>query len=128
MVCMGLRMSSVFAIQKSDLRHFFRHLCPGTRKSSHMLFPHYMRGKKKIYDLIFPPTWAVLGTPRGSRRCWAPSKGLTWSRISTPCALPAPGEIQYSALRVGQLSPATAEVLLASSVRHVTEPVDYWQR
>jgi hypothetical protein len=127
MVCMALRMSSVFVIQKSDLRHFFRHFCPGTRKSSHMLFPHYMRGKKKISDFWKPPK-PQQGPPSGAAGAVEPlQRAYLVSDQHALCPSSAWGK-QYSALRVGQLSPATAEVLLASSVRHVTEPVDYWQR
>jgi hypothetical protein len=40
---MGLRMSPRILIQKMHLRAVFRHLNPGTRKSSRTVFPHYMR-------------------------------------------------------------------------------------
>lgn len=172
MVCMALRMSNDFHIQKSDLRHFFRHLCPGTRKSGHMVLLHYMRGAKKILDfkshMAIALFWAceavaaVLLPPQAPSGAWlrgccggAPPisvplggmglrgrcggsppilnpfggslRGLMVSDLHALCPFSAWGN-QYPALRAGQLSLATAEVLLASSARHVTEPVDYWQR
>ena len=56
MVCMGLRMSPRILIQKTDLRDFFRHINPATRKSNQKVFPQYIRraAESQINQLLPP--------------------------------------------------------------------------
>lgn len=56
MVCMGLRMSPRILIQKTDLRDFFRHINPATRKPNPKVFPQYIRrAAESQNNQLLPP-------------------------------------------------------------------------
>ena len=49
-----------FPYKKAHLRAVFRHLNPGTRKSSRTMFPHYMRRAVGVFGTQLPtlPSWS----------------------------------------------------------------------
>lgn len=90
MVCMGLRMSPRIFIQNIDLRDFFRHTSPATRKLSQITSVQYIRRTVEIAisQLASPPIFRVELLRRWSTRCW-----WVGSLIASPVSRMSVGQV-----------------------------------